>query len=55
MMVNGKMLSVFTKKTVTGRNSRYIHGQLDLGGGVLKVSDINVKSINLVEVATETL
>ena len=54
-MVNGKMLSVFTKKTVTGRNSRYIHGQLDLGGGVLKVADINAKSINLVEVATETL
>ena len=53
-MVNGKVLSTFTKKTATGRNSRYIRGQFDLGGGVLKVADVNVRSIKLVEVATET-
>ncbi len=53
-MVNGKVLSIFTKKTATGHNSRYIRGQFDLGGGVLKVDDVNVRSIKLVEVATET-
>ena len=53
-MINGKVLSIFTKKTATGRNSRYVRGQFDLGGGVLKVADINVRSIKLVEVATET-
>ena len=53
-MVNGKVLSIFTKKTATGHNSRYIRGQFDLGGGVLKVADVNVRSIKLVEVATET-
>ena len=53
-MVNGNVLSTFTKKTATGRNSRYIRGQFDLGGGVLKVADVNVRSIKLEEVATET-
>ena len=53
-IINGKVLSIFTKKTATGRNSRYVRGQFDLGGGVLKVADINVRSIKLVEVATET-
>ncbi len=53
-MVNGKEFSVFTKKTTTSHNSRYIHGQFDLGGGVLKVADINTRSIKLVELATET-
>ena len=53
-MVNVKVLSIFTKTTATGRNSYYIRGQFDLGGGVLKVTDVNVRSIKLVEVATET-
>ena len=48
-----KMLSIFTKKTATGRNSCYICGQFDLGGGVLKVAYVNVWSIKLVEVASE--
>ena len=52
-MVNGKVLSVFTKKTAIDYNSHYICGQFDLGGGVLKVTDINVRPTKLVEVATE--
>ena len=44
-MVHGKVLSVYTKQTATGRNSRYVRGQFDLGGGSLKVMDINVRSI----------
>ena len=52
-MVNGRVLSVFTKKIATGRNSRCIRGRFDLGGGALKVADINVRSIKLVEVGTE--
>lgn len=54
-MVNGKVLSIFTKKTATGHNSCYIHGQFDLGtSGEVKVADVNVRFIKLVEVATET-
>ncbi len=47
---NLKVLSAFTKKRETSYNSRYIHGQFDLGGGVLEVADTNVRSIKLVEV-----
>ena len=32
----------------------FILGQFDLGGGVLKVADVMVRSMKLVEVATET-
>ena len=38
----------------TGCYSRYIHGQFDLSGKVMKVADINVKSIKLVEAKNET-
>ena len=49
-MVNRKVLSVFNKKTATGRNSCYIYGQLNLGGGTLKVADIYVRSIKVLGV-----
>ena len=52
-MANGKVLSVCTKKTATGHNSHYIGGQFDLGSWVLIMADVNVRSIKLVEVATE--
>ena len=38
----------------TGCYSRYIHGQFDLSGKVMKVADINVKSIKSVEAKNET-
>ena len=44
-MINGKVLSLYNKKTATGRNSRHVRVLFDLGGGSTKVADLNIRSI----------
>ena len=39
------MLSIYNKKTKSGRNSRHIRAKFDLGGGSTKIADINIRSI----------
>ena len=45
-MINGKVLSLYNKKTSTGRNSRHVRALFDLGGGSTKVADLNIRSIH---------
>ena len=44
-MIRGKVLSIYSKKTASGRNSRYVRCEFDLGGGATKVADVNIRSI----------
>ena len=46
---------MYTKKIVTRHNSRYIHGQFDLGVRVIKVADINARSIRALETNAEKI
>ena len=55
-MINGKVLSLYNKKTATGRNSRHVRALFDLGGGSTKVADLNIRSIQAVpEEESETV
>ena len=53
-MVNRKVLSVFNKKTATSRNNCYICGQFNLGGKMMKVTNMNTMSIKVLEVDDKT-
>ena len=43
--INGTVLSIYNKKTKTGRNSRHVRAKFDLGGGSYKIADVNIRSI----------
>ena len=44
-IIGGKVLSIYSKKTASGRNSRYVRYQFNLGCGVTKVADVNIGSV----------
>ena len=43
--IQGKVLSIYNKKTKTGCNNRHVHVQFDLGGASTKVADMSIRSI----------
>ena len=44
-LINGTVLSIYNKKTKSGRNSRQVRAKFDLGGGSTKIADVNIRSI----------
>ena len=46
-LVEGKILSIYKKKTATGYNCQCIHGQFELGGASTEVANISMRSITV--------
>ena len=45
-LLTRKVISVVNKATKGGRNSRHVRARFDLGGGITKVADVNIRSVS---------
>ena len=53
-MVCSEVIASLNKPTDTGRRSWYIQARYDLGGGTMKISKLNVRSIKAAPVVTQS-